>query len=237
MTHRILGVLALTIAASVAIDAWHPAANGTLSDLERRLETNADDLVAANAYRQAVIQAGEYDRAIAFFGRLVEAHPQSANAFLNFGYAYVDKIPAAGTITQVILANSALTRFSRAIELRPSWIGFYTRGFSYLFWPRIFGRVPLGLRDLEKALEIQRAEAKRPFHVRTYVALGDGYWKADDLPRARETWQQGLKEFPGNTALERRVQADAAALSAIVEQALDPAKRVDTDLSELWSQP
>jgi tetratricopeptide (TPR) repeat protein len=237
MTHTVLGVLALTIGASVAIEARSPRTTGALIDLERRLEANADDLAAANEYRLAIIQAGEYDRAIAFFGWLVEAHPQSANAFLNFGYAYVDKIPAAGAITQVILANSALTRFSRAIELRPSWIGFYTRGFSYLFWPKIFGRVALGLQDLERALKLQRAEAKRPFHVRTYVALGDGYWKADDPQHARETWEQGLKEFPGTTALEDRLRAEAPALSALIEKALDPAKRVDTDLSELWSQP
>jgi tetratricopeptide (TPR) repeat protein len=236
MTRKSLGALACAIGASVAIEAAQPSANGTLIELERRLEGNADDLAAANAYRRAVIQAGEYDRAIKFFGRLVETHPHAANASLNFGFAYVDKIPAAGTITQVILANSALTYFSRAIELQPTWIAFYTRGVSYLFWPKVFGRVALGLKDLERALEIQRGEPKRPYHVRTYVALGDGYWKADDLPRARAMWQQGLKEFPRNPALERRLGADAAALSAIIEQAFDPAKRVDTDLSGLWSE-
>lgn len=236
MTTKSLGALALAIGASVAIEAAQPSAIGTLIELERRLENNADDLAAANAYRRAIIQAGEYDRAIKFFGRLVEGHPQASNAALNCGFAYVDKIPAAGTITQVILANSALTQFSRSIDLRPSWIGFYTRGVSYLFWPKIFGRVTLGLKDLERALEIQRIEPKRPYHVRTYVALGDGYWKADDLPRARAMWQQGLKEFPGNPALESRLGADAPALSAIIEQAFDPAKRVDTDLSELLSE-
>jgi tetratricopeptide (TPR) repeat protein len=237
MTRRHLAALAVAIGVSVTIGGAYPGTDGPLVDLERRLEANADDLAAANAYRLAIIQTGEYDRAIGFFGRLVQAHPQAANAFLNFGYAYVDKIPAAGSITQVILANSALTHFSRALELRPSWIGFYTRGFSYLFWPKIFGRVPLGVRDLEKALEMQRADTRRPYYVRTYVALGDGYWKADDLNRARAVWRQGLEEFPGNTALERRVHADPAALAAIVQEALDPAKRVNTDLRELWSQP
>lgn len=182
------------------------------------------------------IGAAEYDRAIRFFGRLVEAHPNAANAYLNFGFAYVDKIPAAGAITQVILANSALTNFTRAIDLRPSWIGFYTRGVSYLFWPKVFGRVPLGLQDLERALQLQRDGPKRSYHVRTFVALGDGYWKNGDVPRARAVWLEGLTEFPGHALLEARVRADAAALTAIIDQAFDPARRVDTDLSELWSE-
>ena len=29
--------------------------------------------------------------------------PNAANAYLNYGFAYVNKIPAAGAITQVIL--------------------------------------------------------------------------------------------------------------------------------------
>jgi len=233
MGPRSLRALSLAILASIAAAQKAPP---TLSDLEHRLGANADDIATANAYRRAIIDAGDYDRAIGFFGRLVEAHPNAANAYLNFGFAYVDKIPAAGAITQVILANSALTNFTRAIDLKPSWIGFYTRGVSYLFWPKIFGRVPLGLRDLEKALEIQRAEPKRPYHVRTFVALGDGYWKADDPQRARSVWRDGLTQFPGHAPLERRLGADSAALATIIERAFDPATRVDTDLSALWSE-
>jgi tetratricopeptide (TPR) repeat protein len=231
-------LLALTVIAVLLGSAPRAQESGKrlLADLESRLATDPDNLEAANAYRRAVIQTAEYDRALRFFGALVEAHPAAANAHLNYGFAYVDKIPAAGSITQVILANSALRQFSQSIDLRPSWIAFYTRGASYLFWPAIFGRVPLGLADLEEALRIQRREPKRGYHVRTFVALGDGYWKLHDLPRARDWWQRGLEEFPGNNALETRLRADAATLSAIIEQAFDPHRRVDTELSELWSE-
>jgi len=227
---------ALAVLGSIAGAAAQKGGSAPLADLERRLEANADDLATANVYRRAVIESGEFDRAIRFFGKLVEAHPRAANAYLNYGFVYVDKIPTAGAITQVILANSALTNFTRAIDLSPSWIGFYTRGVSYLFWPKIFGRVPLGLRDLEKALEIQRAGPRRPYHARTFVALGDGYWKADDPQRARDLWREGLNQFPGHKPLEARLAADAAALAAIIERAFDPALRVDTDLSALWSE-
>ena len=228
----------LLLAAVLVTSAFAGAAqdgNGNLADLEQRLRADADDLEAANTYRRAVIRTGEHDRAIRFFEQLVAAHPRAANAYLNYGFAYVDKIPAAGAITQVILANSALTQFTRAIELERSWIALYTRGASYLFWPKIFGRARFGITDLEDALRLQRTQPKRPYHVRTFIALGDGYWKVDDLERARAIWREGVREFPGDATLEARLSADAATVARVVEQAFDPARRVDTDLSELWS--
>jgi tetratricopeptide (TPR) repeat protein len=235
MTRTLFLLTALIASSAIGIAQERSARD--LAEFERRLEANANDLAAANAYRRAAIETGEYDRAIRFFERLVAAHPRAANAHLNYGFAYVDKIPVAGTITQVILANSALTQFTRAIELEPSWLALYTRGVSYLFWPKIFGRARLGIADLEEALRRQRAAARRPYHVRTFVALGDGYWKVDQPERARAIWQDGLREFPGHGPLAARLRATAAALAAMIEEAFDPAKRVDTDLSEIWSEP
>jgi len=232
-----VAVAALVAVVSLAsLEAQNGGATAsTLTDLERRLTAHADDIQAANADRHEVIAAGAYDRALRFFETLVGDNPRAANAYLNYGFAYVDKIPAAGSITQVILANAALTQFTRSIDLQPSWIGYYTRGNSYLYWPKIFGRAPLGVADLEEALRMQRRATKRRYHVRTFVALGDGYWKVDDLTRARSTWTQGLQEFPGYRPLEARIAADATTLARLIDEAFDPSKRVDTDLSELWT--
>ena len=206
-----------------------------LDRLEARVTADPDDLRAANEYRMAVIPAGSYDRALAFFKNLTTQHPESANAHLNYGFAYVDKIPAAGAISQVILANSALTEFSRSLELRPSWIGFYTRGASYLYWPKIFNRTRLGVSDLETALKMQRADRRHAYHVRTFVALGDGYWLMDDPQKARAMWRAGLKEFPDSEALKTRLAAKAPALKTLIDDTYDPSRRVDTNLSELWT--
>jgi tetratricopeptide (TPR) repeat protein len=229
----LVSLLAVTLIA-VTLVAQENGAD-RLGELERRLTDSPDDIEAANAYRREVIVVAAYDRALRFFQALVGTNPTAANAHLNYGFAYVDKIPAAGSITQVILANSALTEFTRSIELRPSWIAYYTRGASYLFWPKIFGRAPLGVADLEEALRMQRSQPKRSYHARTFVALGDGYWKTDDAARAHATWRQGLQEFPGHAALEARLSADATTLVKIIAAAFDPTKRVNTDLSELWS--
>lgn len=236
MTKRFSFAVALAVCAASLVAAARGGSDDHLADLERRLHADANNLQAANAYRRAVIQDGQYDRALGFFERLVAAHPRAANAYLNYGFAYVDKIPAAGAITQVILANSALTQFTRAIELERSWIALYTRGASYLFWPKIFRRAPLGIADLEEALRLQRSQPKRSYHVRTFVTLGDGYWKTDDSQRARAIWQEGLREFPDHPSLQARVTGESASVTRLVEDAFDPSKRVDTDLSELWSE-
>jgi tetratricopeptide (TPR) repeat protein len=204
---------------------------------EKALNEEPDSLPASNEYRKAVIRTKEYDRAIDFYGKLTAAHPDAAFAWLNYGYAYVDKIPDAGSITQVILANSALTNFSKSIERKKSWIALYTRGNSYLYWPKIFGRAPLGVADLESAVAMAKAEAKkRKVYVRAWIALGDGYWKTEQPEKAKATWREGQQLFPGDPQLQARLGRDGDDLEKYIYDQLDPNKRVDTNLTPLWEE-
>jgi len=228
-------VLCATVVAVVQVPRAATQDDARLTQLEASLGADPDSLERGNEYRKEIIRSGQYDRALKFFARLVGDHPGSANAHLNYGFAYVDKVPTAGSITQVILANNALTEFSRALEIQPSWLAYYTRGNSYLFWPKIFGRTASGIADLEAALRIQRAEPVRPYHVRVYVALGDGYWKMENLERARATWGEGARLFPSNRDLQVRLQTEGDDLRALIETGFDPTKRVDTDLEPLWA--
>ena len=84
-----------------------------LSKMEAALASDANNIRLGSEYRQAVIKANGYDRSLKFFEKLVADNPKAGNAYLNYGFAYVDKIPAAGSITQVILANTALGHFSK----------------------------------------------------------------------------------------------------------------------------
>jgi tetratricopeptide (TPR) repeat protein len=209
----------------------------SLDDFEHALAADPDSLLLATEYRHAVIKTAkpeDYDRCIAFFEKLVADHPQSAHAWLNYGYAIVDKIPTAGSITQVILANTALKQFSQAITLERSWLALYTRGNSYLYWPKVFGRTPLGVADLEEAVGLARNDPKpKRVYVRSFVALGDGYWKTEQPEKARAIWREGLQRFPGDPHLEARLARDGDELSAYIDDELDPNKRVDTDLKPL----
>jgi len=202
---------------------------------ESAITDDPDNLRYSSEYRQAAIKSKDFDRSLNFFEKLAATKPQSANVHLNFGFAYVDKIPVAGSITQVILANKALTEFTKAVELESAWINFYTRGMSYLFWPKVFNCAPMGVADLERALKIQAAGPKKSYYVKTYLALGDGYWKTDQLEKARSIWREGLKQFPDNQQLKARLDRQGDDLQKLIETNFDPNKRVDTDLRELWT--
>ena len=216
--------------------------------LEQAVMSDPESLRNSSEYRQAVLRGtkashpktegavADFDKEIAFFEKLVAAHPDSSNAYLNYGFAYVDKIAAAGSITQVIMANTALTQFSKSIELKPTWIALYTRGNSYLYWPKIFGRAGLGVTDLERAYAMQKADMKRSYHVRVYISLGDGYWKTDNIEKAKAIWREGAGQFPDSQALKDRLSKQGDDLDSYINNVLDPNKRVDTDLKELWRQ-
>jgi tetratricopeptide (TPR) repeat protein len=205
-----------------------------VSRMEAALAADPDNLRFASEYRHAVIRAGAYDRALEFFAKLVGEHPDSPFAWLNYGYVYVDKMPVAGAITQVILANDALQKFSRSIELKASWIALYTRGNSYLYWPKIFGRGPLAVADLERAVAISKSESRHGHHVHAYAALGDAYWRTDQPERARATWEEGARLFPQDAGLKARLSRQGDELEAYIADQLDRTKRVNTDLRELW---
>ena len=227
---------------ALAAQNWDRA----LASLENALAADPDNIRYGSEYRQAILlrartvhgregRVQDFDRPLKFFDELVARNPNAPFAYLNYGFTYVDKIPCAGAITQVILANTALGYFTKSLELKTSWIGLYSRGASYLFWPRIFGRAKLGVADLEEALKLQKNGQKKAYHVRTWIALGDGYWKIDDLDRAHSTWAEGLQEFPTNAALKDRLAKQGDDLKTLIDDAFDPNKRVDTNLKELWT--
>jgi tetratricopeptide (TPR) repeat protein len=209
--------------------------------LEAAVAAEPDNLRYGTAYRQAVIAAAGdekkelYERCIEFFKTLVAAHPEAANAYLNLAFAHVDKIPAEGAITQVILANTSLTYFGNALELEESWLGRYSRGHAYLFWPTIFGRAASGIADLEKAIAIARENGDpKPYHARAWAALGDGYWRLDDVDKAREVWTRGRELFPGDGELEARLsRTGREELDAYLEVHYDTGQRVATHLREI----
>jgi tetratricopeptide (TPR) repeat protein len=226
--------IALPVTAGNPRPGYMPDAAARLSPLEAALAADPDNLRLANDYRMAVIAANEYDRCIKFFGKLVQQRPYSSNLYLNYGFAYVDKIPVSGTLSKLIAGNDALNMFTKSIELKPSWIGYFARGKTYLFWPSFFERTRSGVADLEQAMKIQKAEKKRNYYVYTYVSLGDGYWRLGNLAKAVEVWKEGLAEFPDNADLKARLSRHGADLKALIEGVLDYNKRVDTNLQELW---
>ena len=208
-----------------------------LSKLEASLSSEPDNLRYGNDYRRITVQAKAHDRCIKFFEKLVAENPTAANALFNLGLAYVDKMAVSGAITRVILAHYALRYFTKSIEQRPTLLALYTRGGSYLYFPRILGYAKLGVADLEMALQMKKEEKRRPYHAQIYMTLGDGYYIIDEFEKAKSTWREGLAEFPEDPELKARLARDGDELKAYVFAYLDPNKKIDTDLEEMWRDP
>jgi tetratricopeptide (TPR) repeat protein len=177
-----------------------------------------------------------YDRCIAFFKQLVTDHPKASNAWMNYGYAYVDKIPIEGAITQVLLANTALGHFSTAVDVEETWLSRYTRGNSYLYWPAIFGRTPRAIEDLERAIKMAQETTQRSYHVRAYIALGEAYWRLSNPDKAHGIWREALQLFPDNPALKTRLELDEKGLNDFLTAHFEPSRRVDTNVSIIWEE-
>jgi tetratricopeptide (TPR) repeat protein len=208
-----------------------------LAAREEQLRKSPDDLKAGAEYRQIVIQTEEYDRAIKFFDGLVGRNPRAPNAYINFGLAYVDKIPYASGFAQPFLGKYAISQFGRALRLEPSWLAYYLRGLIYLYYRPFLGVTDYGVADLERALALQKKQPRRPYHVKTYIALGDGYWKMNKLSRARQTWNEGAALYPDNVALSQRREREGDALRKLVEGTLDADVRIDTSLADMPADP
>jgi tetratricopeptide (TPR) repeat protein len=210
-----------------------------LANFEAALKADPNNLRYGNEYRLTVVtinQVKTYDRCIAFFKQLVADAPKASNAWMYLGYAYLDKIPAEGAITQVLLANTALGYFSAALDVEESWLGRYTRGNSYLYWPAIFGRTHSAIADLEKAIELSQQMDKRDYHARAYIGLGEAYWRLNDLEKARQIWREALQLFPDDKELPVLLEQDDKALNAFLTAHFEPGKRVDTNVSATWEE-
>lgn len=216
--------------------------------LEAALTADPDNLRYGSEYRRTAIlraqalhnkegKAEDFDRPIKFFEQLVAKNPTAANAYLNYGLAYVDKVPVADLFGRIGVANAALAELSKSIELKPSWVGYYTRGTNYLFWPKFYGRTKLGVADLETAIKLQSSGPKKPYYAHAWTALGDGYWKMDEIEKARSAWHEGLQQFPDTPALQERLSLQGDELKVLIQGSLDFKKRVDTNLKNLWLYP
>jgi tetratricopeptide (TPR) repeat protein len=205
-----------------------------LSVMESHVAADPENLRLSADYRQAVIEAGEYDRGIKFFETLTRRPAAGPHAFLSLGLAYIDKIPAVGAFRRISLGNKATEALTRSIEMAPSDIAYLIRGLVNLHFEKgFFHRTPDGVADLENALRLASPHADRQYVARIYVALGDGYWRLKNQDKARATWRDGRTKFPRDERLRLRLTASDDLVRDTIAHDLDAGVRVDTSLREL----
>lgn len=227
--------LALVIVAAGATPcaAANDAACNRCAALEQRLTSEPENLAIAAEYRQLAIEANDVNRPIRFFERLAKRSP-GPNVYISLALAYVDKVPTSGDLRRLYLGRDAMAAATKSIERRPSVLAYYIRGLVNLYYNNfIFKRIPHGLADLQQALALVTSETPAALAARVYVSLGDGHWRIDERPKAREWWRRGLERYPADEVLKARLSADNEAVRRQVTEALYAGTRVDTSLREL----
>ena len=205
----------------------------SLTALETRVTSEPENLKIAAEYRQAIIPADEYDRAIKLFDGLTKRPGAGPHAFLSLGLAYIDKLPAVGAFRRISLGNNATAAITHSIELEPSDVAYLIRGLINLHFERgPFHRTPEGVADLETALRLARHK-ERPYVARIYLALGDGYWRLKNPAKAREVWRDGQTGFPDNARLRSRLTSPDSVITQTIATELDAGLRVDTSLKDV----
>jgi len=207
------------------------AAPTDLASLERAITADPENLRVAAEYRQLAIAAKAFDRSIDFLANLAKQPNAGPNLAISLALAYVDKVPTSGEIRRLYLGRDAINALTKSIERRPSVLAYYLRGAINLFYNNlIFKRIPRGLEDLKQALSLVTPQTPPALTARIYASLGDGYWRLEDRPKAREIWTTAIAKFPDDSELKRRLDADAEKVRWVVSDALSASMRVDTTL-------
>src|SRR5207253_4008451 len=122
--------LVLRLVSSVWAAAWLLLAAASAPDfgaLERAVAADPENLRLAADYRQAIVHAADFDRAIQFFDDLAR-HTRGPNVQISLALAYVDKVPTSGEIRRLYLGRDAMSALSKAIDRQPSVLAHYLRG-------------------------------------------------------------------------------------------------------------
>jgi len=208
-----------------------PAPSSEFLSLEKAIAADPENLRLAADYRQLAIAARDFDRSIEFFEKLAKRKDAGPNLQISLALAYVDKVPAAGDIRRLYLGRDAINAFTKSIEMRPSVLAYYLRGVTNLFYNNlIFKRIPRGIEDLKQALALVTPQTPAVLTARIHASIGDGYWRLEDRPKAREIWNAAIAKFPDDLELKRRVDPDLEKVRWVVSDALNASMRVDTTL-------
>lgn len=152
-------------------------------------------------------EEGRLDELVALFEERAKADPNDADAHVDLGGAYLQKIfevgsgPAAGE-----WATKADGAFDTALEIDDHhWEARFSKAVSLTFWPPVFGKQGEAIRNFETLLAQQEQTGREPQHAQTYLMLGNTYQQIGEREKALATWERGLGLFPDNDALRKQI--------------------------------
>ena len=156
---------------------------------------------------KAASEAGQFDALLALFEEHAKANPQSADAQLDLGMAYLQKLFKAGNgPEQGTWAIKADQSFDAALAVDDHhWDARFAKAMSLSFWPPVFGKQTEAIKHFETLIEQQANIPSAPNHAQTWLLLGNMYQQLGKADQALETWQKGLALFPQNAELAQQI--------------------------------
>jgi tetratricopeptide (TPR) repeat protein len=209
----ILVVLTVVAAAIPAAAAPIPAASAPPVASPAPAPKTAAEYVSA---AQALANGGKLADAIAMLQEGAKTYPESPDVLANLGL-YVGQTAGqqgANYGEAMRLMTESYGYLDKAVELGPANpTGYFYRGIMSVNVPVFLGKLPGGIADLKKVIEIHdKTPAAVPpeMLVTAYSMLAKGYEAGEDPADARAAYETVVKMAPGSDAAKGAEQKLAA---------------------------
>jgi tetratricopeptide (TPR) repeat protein len=157
-------------------------------------------------YRELCIQENMIERGIKFLENLTRLK-RVPDSLVSLGNLYVEKLKRVDIFQRTILFNKAENAFKEALRIKSThWGALYALGKLYLHSPSFLRKQKEAILIFEKLLKLQEGRRDEPKYVKTYIALADSYVKTNNKDKARKLCLEGLKLFPENKELKKRLK-------------------------------
>jgi len=195
-----------------------PTENTTSGDLKPAIASTphskaVDILVSAQTSfsdRQAMLNKlknlGELDAAIAELKQRVADNPNDAETQIALGEAIMKKFPIQNYSEAAMLGLQIDQSFNAALKLDPAnWEAQFSKAAALAGWPAEMNTGPEVIQRLSGLIDQQDTMTPKPEFAQAYVLLGEQYQKAGQSDYAAATWGLGLKKFPNDPALQKKI--------------------------------
>lgn len=185
-----------------AADSIHKAVDALLS---------AKSAAQKHELFQQLLKAGQLDQVMAELKQRATDHPDDAEIPTTLGEAQLNKVAAihaaGGDVNDMgILAMQADQSFNAALKIDPkNWEAQFVKSSAMFYWPPDTARDNDVVQRLSSLIDQQETMTSQPEFAQTYVVLGNEYQKLGQTDKAEATWQLGLTKFPGNSALQNKI--------------------------------
>ncbi|MEJ0089392.1 MAG: hypothetical protein WDM80_06565 [Limisphaerales bacterium] len=200
----------MPVAAPVANEARADGSTNAIAKLVNALLT-AKTAAEKHELFQQLLKSGQMDQAITELKQRAADDPNNPQLPTTIGEALLNKVraikEAGGDVNDMgILAMQADQNFNAALKIDPqNWEANFVKAASMYYWPTEATRDNDVVQRLSGLIDRQETMPSQPEFVQTYLVLGNEYQKIGQPDKALATWQLGLTKFPGNPALQGKI--------------------------------